>query len=119
MMDGLVLFVFFAAFLLIAAYLLWRYWGALATVSPEEERFERRVAALNERQAHRYSDEELATPVTEEDAWRVMVERGRRVTRRDRSTGDLMHRRASKSLTDRSSRLLPGRRAASPRSDDE
>ena len=108
-MDGLLLFVVFAALLLLAAYLLWRYWAALTTVTPEEERFEERIAALNERQAHRYSDEELAAPVTEEDAWRVMVERGRRAIRRERSTGDLMRRRARR-LTDGSSRLLPDRR---------
>ncbi len=118
-MDGFFLFVLFAAFLLLAAYLLWRYWGALTTVSPEEERFEQRIAALNERQAHRYSDEELATPITEEDAWRVMVERGRRTARRDRSTGDLMRQSARKNPTDRASRLLPDRRAASPRADEE
>lgn len=118
-MDGFFLFVLFAAFLLLAAYLLWRYWGALTTVSPEEERFEQRIAALNERQAHRYSDEELAMPVTEEDAWRVMVERGRRVARRDRSMGDLMRRRARNSRTDRASRLLTDRRAVSPRSDEK
>lgn len=118
-MDGFFLFALFAAFLLLAAYLLWRYWGALTTVSPEEERFERRIAALNERQAHRYSDEELAMPVTEEDAWRVMVERGRRAARRNRSMGVLMHQRARKSPTDRASRLLPDRRAVSPHADEK
>jgi len=38
-----------------------------------------------------------------------MVERGRRVTRRERSTGDLMRRRARR-LTGGSSRSLPDRR---------
>jgi len=118
-MDGLLLFVVFAALLLLAAYLLWRYWAALTTVTPEEERFEERIAALNERQAHRYSDEELAAPVTEEDAWRVMVERGRRVARRDRSTGDLTRRRARRSLGDRFSRMLPDFRTMTPHSDEE
>jgi len=107
--DFFLLFVLFAALLLLAAYLLWRYWATLTSLSPDEERFEERIAALNERQAHRYSDEELAMPVTEEDAWRLMVERGRRATRRERSTGDLMRRRARR-LTDGSSRLLPDRR---------
>ncbi|MGQ9828074.1 MAG: hypothetical protein ACUVSW_09435 [Roseiflexus sp.] len=109
MSDFFILFVLFAALLLLAVYLLWRYWAALTPFSSDEEHFEARIAALNERQAHRYSDDELAMPVTDEDAWRVMVERGRRVIRRERSTGDLMRRRTRR-LTDGSSRLLLDRR---------
>jgi hypothetical protein len=118
-MDGFLLFILFAAVLLLAAYLLWRYWAALTVATPEEERFEERIAALNERQAHRYSDEELTAPVTEEDAWRTMVERGRRATRRERATGDLMHRRARRSLAEQPPRLLTGRRVTTSPSDEE
>lgn len=118
-MDGFFLFVLFAALLLLAAYLLWRYWADLTAATPEEERFEERIAALNERQAHRYSDEELAAPVTEEDAWRTMVERGRRATRRERATGDLMRRRARKSLPEQTPRLLPARRVTASPPDEE
>lgn len=107
--DFFLLFILFATLLILAVYLLWRYWATLTALSPDEERFEERIAALNERQAHRYSDEELAMPVTEDDAWHVMVERGRRMARRERSTGALMRRRARR-LTDSSSRLLPARR---------
>ncbi|MGB9751556.1 hypothetical protein [Roseiflexus castenholzii] len=113
------MFVLFAAVLLFAAYLLWRYWAALTATTPEEERFEERIAALNERQAHRYSDEELAAPVTEEDAWRAMVERGRRATRRERATSDLMRRRARKRLPEQTPRLLPGRRVTTLPPDEE
>ncbi len=91
-MDGFILFILFAAVLLVAAYLLWRYWADLTTATDEEERFEERVAALNERQAHRYSDEELAAPPDDDDAWQIMVDRGRRATRRERSSGDLLRR---------------------------
>ncbi len=118
-MDGFLLFVLFAAVLLLAAYLLWRYWADLTVATPEEERFEERIAALNERQAHRYSDEELAAPVTEEDAWRTMVERGRRAARRERLTGDLMRRRARKRLADQAPRLLPERRITTSSTDEE
>lgn len=118
-MDGFLLFVLFAAILLLAAYLLWRYWAALTVATPGEERFEERIAALNERQAHRYSDEELTALATEEDAWRTMVERGRRATRRERSTGDVMRRRARRSLPEQTPRLLPGRRVTTPPPDEQ
>ncbi|MCS6841277.1 MAG: hypothetical protein NZ699_17980 [Roseiflexus sp.] len=118
-MDGLFLFVLFAAFLLLAAHLVWRYWAVLTTVSPEEERLEKRLAALNEHQAHRYSDEELAAPISEEDAWRLMVERGRRIAQRERSTDNRPRHCTGRCLTDRPPRLLLDRRTAVPPSDDE
>lgn len=92
-MGGWVLFILFAGMLLVAAYVLWRYWADLTIRTTDEERFEERVAALNERQANRYSDDELTEIPSDDDAWRIMVDRGRRASRRDRYAGDLQRRR--------------------------
>lgn len=91
-MWPIVLFVVSALLLLGGVYLLWRYWDTLARRSPEEEAFDERVAALNERQAHRISDEDLAHPLNEEEAWQIMIRRGRRGTRSQRYGGDLARR---------------------------
>ncbi|MFO7170657.1 MAG: hypothetical protein DIU80_021725 [Chloroflexota bacterium] len=88
-----VVYIIFAVALLAAIYFLWRYWSDLVDRTPEEEAYERRISALNERQANRYSDDELTTVTDEDEAWRIMVERGRASLRRDRYAGDL-HRRA-------------------------
>ncbi len=80
----ILLFVIFAVLLLAIVYTLWRYWFSIAQVSPEEEEFDERVAALNERQANRISDEQLRQPLSEDDAWQIMVRRGRRPPRRRR-----------------------------------
>ena len=77
-MWPIVLFLLFAALLLGVVYALWRYWDNLSRLSPEEEAFDKRVAALNERQANRISDEQLAQPISEDDAWGIMVNRGQR-----------------------------------------
>ena len=79
-MPPIVLFLICAALLIGAVYAVWRYWDNLVGVSPEEEAFDERVAMLNERQANRISDEELTHPVSEDDAWSIMVRRGRRRT---------------------------------------
>ena len=76
-----------------ACYGLWRYWERQANVSPEEEAYDRRVALLNQRQANRLSDEQLREPPREQDAWELMVQRGRRAAqRRDRYAGNLQRR---------------------------
>jgi hypothetical protein len=87
-----VLFLITAVLLLGGVYALWRYWDNLARLSPEEEAFDERVAALNERQANRVSDEELAHPVSEDEAWQIMVSRGQRPRRRERYGGELSRR---------------------------
>ncbi|HWQ12252.1 MAG TPA: hypothetical protein VNL77_05600 [Roseiflexaceae bacterium] len=92
-MSGAVLYIVFAIVLGLVIFFLWRYWADLVDRSPEEEAYERRLTALNERQAHRYSDDELTTAPSEDDAWRIMVERGRRAGRQDRYAGDLARRR--------------------------
>lgn len=92
-MGGWLIFVLFAAILLVVAYVLWRYWADLTTRTADEERFEERIAALNERQANRYSDDELTELPSDDDAWQIMVDRGRRATRRDRYAGDLLRRK--------------------------
>jgi hypothetical protein len=88
-----ILFLICAILLLLVVYALWRYWDNLARVSPEEEAYDRRVARLNERQANRLTDEDLREPTNEEDAWRIMVERGEQAAhRRNRYAGDLERR---------------------------
>jgi hypothetical protein len=72
------LFLIFLLLLAVVLIAIWRYWGSLARVTPEEEEFDERVAALNERQANRLSDEQLTQPFTDEEAWQIMVRRGMR-----------------------------------------
>jgi len=87
------LFLVFAVLLLGVIYAVWRYWKGLAHLSAEETEFDERMAALNERQANRISDEQLTHPVTQDDAWSIMVNRGRRTgRRRERYGGDLARR---------------------------
>jgi hypothetical protein len=51
------------------------------------------VAALNRRQANRISDEDLANPLSGDEAWQAMIDRGRRgLRRRERYGGDLSRR---------------------------
>ena len=92
-MWPILLFLFSAALLLGVVYALWHYWNNVSRLSPEEEAFDERVAALNERQANRISDEELAHPVDEDEAWRIMVSRGQQGRRRrERYAGELARR---------------------------
>jgi len=86
------LFLLSAAVLLGVVYALWRYWDNVSRRSPEEEAFDERVAALNERQANRISDEDLANPVDQDEAWRIMVSRGRQPRRGERYVGELARR---------------------------
>jgi hypothetical protein len=82
----IVLFLLFLIVLAIALLAIWRYWGSLASVTPEEQEYDARVAALNERQANRLSDEQLTRSISEDDAWSIMVRRGMRERRRPRET---------------------------------
>lgn len=94
-------FLFLVLVILIALVLfgVWRYWNNLARVSPEEEEFDDMVSALNDRQANRISDEVLTNPLSDEDAWQIMVRRGRRF-----GTGKARKPRETQP------RLLPARR---------
>ncbi|GAB4217410.1 MAG: hypothetical protein OHK0022_59640 [Roseiflexaceae bacterium] len=81
-------------------FALWRYWERQASLSAEEEAYDRRVASLNQRQANRLSDDRLREPVSQEDAWALMVQRGQRASqRRDRYAGDLQRRTREKRKT--------------------
>jgi hypothetical protein len=82
--SPIILFLFFTALVAGALLLVWRYWNTIARVSPEEEEFDERMTALNDRQANRLSDEQLTHPLTDDDAWSVMVQRGRRARERQR-----------------------------------
>jgi hypothetical protein len=69
--------------------LIWRGWAALVRRSPDDEALERELAALNDAQANRVSDQQLTRPVDPDTAWRTMVQRGerRRQDRRGRGRG--------------------------------
>jgi CHASE3 domain sensor protein len=74
-----------AALLLIGLVLLvWRLWSDYAQVGPEEEEREREIAALNDAQANRISDQQLTRPIDADDAWQTMVQRGTPSRRRRR-----------------------------------
>jgi hypothetical protein len=73
------LFIIFVVLIAGALIAVWRYWINLARVSPEEEEYDDLVSALNDRQANRLSDEVLTQPLSEEDAWQIMVRRGKRL----------------------------------------
>ncbi len=78
LVSPILLFIFFTALVAGALLLVWRYWNTIARISPEEEEFDERMTTLNDRQANRLSDEQLTHPLTDDDAWSVMVQRGRR-----------------------------------------
>lgn len=84
-----ILFVLFAAVLLGIVVALWRYWRSFARIGPDEEAYDQRVAALNERQANRLSDDQLRQPLTDEDAWNIMLRRGMQARKRDRYAAEL------------------------------
>ncbi len=70
------LFAVAALLLLGLVALLWRLWSDYAQVDPEEEQHEREIAALNDAQANRISDQQLTHPVDTDAAWQTMVQRG-------------------------------------------
>lgn len=83
-MIQVVLFIAAALLLLGLLYIIWQIWWSYTDVTPEDEAFDDRVARLNDRQANRYSDGELRQQLSPEDAWQLMIERGRGHRRRRR-----------------------------------
>ena len=118
----MILFIFFTALVAGALLLVWRYWNNIARVSPEEEEFDERMTALNDRQANRLSDEQLTNPLTDDDAWSVMVQRGRRDRERRRRPARPTQRRLPPPREERYggelSRRVDERRRRSEQSDD-
>lgn len=98
-MSPIMLFLIFLAVIALALFVIWRYWSSIARITPEEEEYDERVAALNERQANRLSDEQLVQPLTDDEAWSIMVHRGMR------------RREPRKRPRDTTRRLLPPREA--------
>ncbi|NTV65266.1 MAG: hypothetical protein HGA65_17285 [Oscillochloris sp.] len=78
--------LFFVAALLLAllVVLVWRFWESYARVSPEEEELDRSIASLNDAQANRVSDEQIARQIDNETGWQIMVRRGQQESRRRR-----------------------------------
>jgi hypothetical protein len=87
------LFVLLAFILIAVVYGIWRYWDSQVELSPDEEAYDKRVANLNERQANRITDEQLTRPPSDEDAWQIILQRGRKaISRRNRYGGDYTRR---------------------------
>ena len=74
-------FVIAAVIFLVIVGLLWRYWQSVAEVSASDESFSRRIARLNERQSNRIDDDHLRNITDDDEAWRIMVDRGRQSDR--------------------------------------
>ena len=74
-------FIIAAVVFLLIVGLLWRYWQSVAEVSASDESFSRRIARLNERQSNRMDDDHLRTIADDDEAWRIMVDRGRQSDR--------------------------------------
>ncbi|HJZ46142.1 MAG TPA: hypothetical protein VKE41_03215 [Roseiflexaceae bacterium] len=121
-MSPIVLFVLFTLLIAGALLLIWRYWNAVARVSPEEEAFDERMTALNDRQANRLSDDQLTHPLNDDDAWSIMVQRGRRDRERRRRPPRPTQRRLAPPREDRYggelSRRVDERRRRTERSDE-
>lgn len=63
----------------------WYNWRRTTQVSEADEYYDKRVVSLNNRQANRLSDNDLTRPIHEDDAWQIMVQRGRQTQRNRRS----------------------------------
>ena len=74
-------FIIAAVIFLMIVGLLWRYWQSVAEVSASDESFSRRIARLNERQSNRIDDDHLRNITDDDEAWRIMVDRGRQSDR--------------------------------------
>jgi len=122
LVSPIILFLFFTALVAGALLLVWRYWNTIARVSPEEEEFDERMTALNDRQANRLSDDQLTHPLTDDDAWSVMVQRGRRDRERRRRPARPTQRRQLSAREERYggelSRRVDERRRRSEQSDE-
>lgn len=86
-LELIILFLVVAAIVIAVVVGLRRYWDTVSRGTSEEEAFDKRVAALNERQSNRMSDELIRADMDDDSAWQIMVERGRRAARR-RSRSD-------------------------------
>lgn len=91
-MPSFLQLILLAAAILVVIYAIWRYWTSMADMTPEEKEYDERVAELNERQANRLTDEQLTHPPSDDDAWQIMLRRGRNALRRSRYHGDLQKR---------------------------
>ncbi len=107
-MTPTLLFLIFLLIIAIALFAIWRYWDRITRVTAEEQEYDERVAALNERQANRLSDEQLRRTVSEDDAWGIMVNRGRRDRERRRRPRETT-RRLLPPRAETKSRTLPPR----------
>ena len=74
-------FIIAAVIFLVIVGLLWRYWQSVAEVSASDESFSRRIARLNVRQSNRIDDDHLRNITDDDEAWRIMVDRGRQSDR--------------------------------------
>jgi|HigsolmetaAR206D_1030411.scaffolds.fasta_scaffold13094_2 hypothetical protein len=63
----------------------WYNWRNTTQFSEADEYYDKGVISLNDRQANRLSDNELTRPIREDDAWQIMVQRGRQSQRNRRS----------------------------------
>jgi hypothetical protein len=89
----LLLFALLAVILVAVVIGIRRYWDDQVELSDDEEAYDKRVAKLNERQANRITDEQLTSPPSDEDAWQIILQRGRKaLSRRNRYGGDYTRR---------------------------
>lgn len=83
-MIPLLLFSVTAVVFAVVIYLAWRLWHDQTRLTREDEELKDRIIALNDAQAHRISDHQLRRPLDADDAWQIMVRRGRRTSARNR-----------------------------------
>jgi hypothetical protein len=72
-----IIFVATALLCLALAFVVWRYWDTLVPYNPDDEQREARLAQLNKRQANRLSDDQIRAAGSVDEAWQIMVRRGR------------------------------------------
>ncbi|WP_129633397.1 hypothetical protein [Candidatus Oscillochloris fontis] len=84
MWTAYLLFVVAGLLLILLVALVWRFWQNVAQVSPEEEAMDRTIASLNDAQANRVSDEQIARQMDTETGWQIMVRRGQQSAPRRR-----------------------------------
>ncbi|MEI7644110.1 MAG: hypothetical protein WCJ55_07500 [Chloroflexales bacterium] len=85
MITAYLLFAIAALLMILLAALIWRFWQGFVEVSPEEEELERSIASLNDAQANRVSDQQITRQMDTETGWQIMVRRGQRASRRERT----------------------------------
>ncbi|MEI7772471.1 MAG: hypothetical protein WCI67_20955 [Chloroflexales bacterium] len=78
MITAYLLFAVAALLMILLVALIWRFWQGFVQVSPEEEELERSIASLNDLQANRRSDQQIARQMDTETGWQIMVRRGQR-----------------------------------------